>query len=147
LRGNHSKDDIERILLDIRQLKAQSNTDNQIMETLSIPLRTYRRYLVRIYKDDKIVWLSLARTQLEPELLRLKESFESTYKRALELSNQDDERVLEALYTKDDARMNIVKLLVEGPKYVQEVEGLLNETKKKRKMDIQREEQEEITVT
>jgi hypothetical protein len=36
-----------------------------------------------------MVWLLTSRTQLEPELLKLKESFENTYDRALELSKDD----------------------------------------------------------
>jgi hypothetical protein len=55
--------------------------------------------------------------------------------------------ILESCTAKDDARLSIVHLLTEGPEMIQKVEGLLNENKKKRKMDIQREEQEETSTT
>jgi hypothetical protein len=64
------------------------------MDTLGIPLRSYRIYVSEIHKDDKIAWLLTSRTQLEPELLKLKESFENTYDRALELSKTDQYDVL-----------------------------------------------------
>jgi hypothetical protein len=110
-----------------------------MMDTLGIALRSYRRYVAEIHKDDKIAWLLTSRTQLEPELLKLKESFENTYDRALELSKDDSKYdVLMALSAKDEARANIVKLLVEGPQYVKQVEEALADvpkpTKKRRRV-------------
>jgi len=55
--------------------------------------------------------------------------------------------VLESCSAKDDARLSIVTLLTEGPEMIRKVEGLLSENKKKRKMDTQREDQEEVTAT
>jgi len=143
-----SQVDIDRTLSDIRKLKDASNTDNQIMDTLAIPLPTYRRYVARIHKQNREAWLSLTMNEYETELLRLKGSLEHTYKTALAIS-EDPNRMdqLDALQAKDDARLSIVHLLTEGPEMIKKVEGLLsNETKKKRKMDIQREEQEEVTT-
>jgi hypothetical protein len=66
---NRSKDDIERTLSDIRQLKNECKTDKEIMESLKIPLSTYHRYTSKIHKEDKKAWLMVSQTQLEPELL------------------------------------------------------------------------------
>jgi hypothetical protein len=134
--GNRSKVDIERIILDIRQLKAQSSTDNQIMEVLNIPLRTYRRYLARIYKDDKKIWSTVVSTQLQAELLRLKEAFEEDYKfckEKLKDPELEDYQKIEWLQEKTNARMNIVKLLTDSPELIDKVSDLDNTTKEKRK--------------
>lgn len=80
----------------------------------------------RIHEQDKAAWLSITSKELETEFLKLKSSLENTYRRALALANsQDYDNVLAALETKDNARMNIVKLLVEGPQYVKQVQEKL----------------------
>ena len=88
--------------------------------------------------------------EYETELLKLKGSLEDTYRKAKAISewkNDDYISILEACQAKDDARLSIVHLLTEGPEMIKKVEGLLSENKKKRKMDIQREEQEETATT
>lgn len=148
--GNRSQVDIDRTLYDIRKLKDANNTDRQIMEILAIPIPTYRRYVQKIHKQNKEAWLSLTMNEYETELLKLKESLEDTYRKAKaisEIKNDDYISQLEACQHKDDARLSIVHLLTEGPEMIQKVESLLNENKKKRKMDIQREEQEETSTT
>jgi hypothetical protein len=91
---NNTRVDKDRAIASIRQLKKEDRNDREIMDTLGIPLRSYRIYVSEIHKDDKIAWLLTSRTQLEPELLKLKESFENTYDRALELSKTDQYDVL-----------------------------------------------------
>jgi hypothetical protein len=44
-----------------------------------------------------MAWLLTSRTQLEPELLKLKESLEGTYRRALALSKGNQFDVLSAM--------------------------------------------------
>jgi hypothetical protein len=83
---NNTRVDKDRAIASIRQLKKEDRNYREKMDTLGIPLRSHRRYVSEIHKDDKIAWLLTSRTQLEPELLKLKESFEETYKRARELS-------------------------------------------------------------
>jgi hypothetical protein len=151
--GNVSQADIDRKLLDIRKLKETNNTDSQIMDILGIEPATYRRYVHRIHMQDKEAWLLLTSQQYETELIRLKESLESTYRTTIEmLKDIDNKEVLDklsVLEAKDDARLSIVHLLTEGPEMIKKVEDLLNgrkNSKKKGKMDIQREEQEETTT-
>ena len=148
--GNKSQVDIDRILYDIRQLKDANNTDKEIMDILAIPIPTYRRYVQKIHKQNKEAWLSLTRNEYETELLKLKGSLEHTYATALKISEDLEESSIDriaALQSKDDARLSIVHLLTEGPEMIKKVEGLLSENKKQRKMDIQREEQEETSTT
>ena len=148
--GNKSQVDIDRVLYDIRQLKDSNNTDREIMEILAIPIPTYRRYVAKIHKLNKEAWLRLTQNEYETELLKLRESLEDTFRKAKTLSedhNRDSLEILEACSAKDDARLSIVHLLTEGPEMIAKVEGLLSENKKKRKMDTQREDQEETTVT
>ena len=139
---------MDRILYDIRNLKDSNNTDREIMEILAIPTITYRRYVARIHKQNKEAWLRVTMDEYETELLKLKGSLEDTYRKAKAISETEKDviSVLEACQAKDDARLSIVHLLTEGPEMIRKVEGLLSENKKKRKMDIQREEQEETTT-
>ena len=148
--GNKTQVDIDRVLYDIRQLKDSNNTDKEIMEILAIPIPTYRRYVAKIHKLNKEAWLSVSMNEYESELLKLKGSLEDTYRKAKALSedtNRDAMEILESCSAKDDARLSIVTLLTEGPEMIRKVEGLLSENKKKRKMDTQREDQEEVTTT
>jgi hypothetical protein len=92
-----TRTDRDRAIASIRQLKKEDRNDKEIMDTLGIPLRTYRRYVAEIHKDDKMAWLLTSRTQLEPELLKLKESLEGTYRRALALSKGNQFDVLSAM--------------------------------------------------
>jgi len=147
-----SQVDIDRTLGDIRKLKDANNTDRQIMEILAIPIPTYRRYVAKIHKQNKEAWLSLTRNEYETELLKLKGSLEDTYNKAKALSEdpkRDPMEILESCSAKDDARLSIVTLLTEGPEMIRKVEGLLSENKKdkKRKMDTQREDTQEVTIT
>ena len=145
-----SQIDIDRTLSDIRKLKDANNTDREIMEILAIPIPSYRRYVAKIHKLNKEAWISATRNEYETELLKLKGSLEHTYATALKISEdieQDPIDRIAALQSKDDARLSIVHLLTEGPEMIKKVEGLLSENKKQRKMDIQREEQEETSTT
>lgn len=149
---NRSKVDMDRILYDIRNLKDSNNTDREIMEILAIPIPTYRKYVARIHKQNKEAWLRVTMDEYETELLKLKGSLEDTYRKAKAISEQqerDSMEILEACSAKDDARLSIVTLLTEGPEMIRKVEGLLSENKKdkKRKMDTQREDTQEVTTT
>ena len=151
--GNVAQADIDQRLSDIRKLRDANNTDSQIMALLAIEPSTYRKYVHRIHTQDKEAWLLLTSQQYETELLRLKGSLEDTYRITKAMAESiDDKEVLDklsALEAKDDARLSIVHLLTEGPEMIKKVEDLLNgrkNSKKKRKMDIQREEQEETTT-
>jgi len=143
---------MDRILYDIRNLKDSNNTDREIMEILAIPIPTYRKYVARIHKQNKEAWLRVTMDEYETELLKLKGSLEDTYRKAKAISEQqerDSMEILEACSAKDDARLSIVTLLTEGPEMIRKVEGLLSENKKdkKRKMDTQREDTQEVTTT
>jgi len=139
---------MDRILHDIRNLKDSNNTDREIMEILAIPIPTYRKYVARIHKQNKEAWLRVTMDEYETELLKLKGSLEDTYRKAKAISETENDviSVLEACQAKDDARLSIVHLLTEGPEMIKKVEGLLSENKKdkKRKMDTQREDTQEV---
>lgn len=96
------------------------------MNTLKIPLRTYRRYTASIHKQNQEIWYSLVRDELCTELLKLRSSLEDTYKIAKELCEKPDlgtGDTLEALQAKDSARLSVVQLLVEGTSYLAKVQG------------------------
>lgn len=59
------------------------------------------------------------------QLLRLKSSFEDTYMKAKALSesSKDVGEILDALADKDNARVNIIMLLRDGPGMMAEVHG------------------------
>jgi hypothetical protein len=71
------------------------------------------------------MWRKITHTQLESELPRLKQSLEDTYVITKRISESDrpTNEILEALNAKDNARINIVRLLVDGPPLVVEAEN------------------------
>src|SRR6476659_6319383 len=74
-----SKDNVLRIEKDIRALLEQRKSSQEIMDILSIPERTFRRYCSMIYNQDQKTFLSITKEQLGSELLRLRSSLEETY--------------------------------------------------------------------
>ena len=67
----------------------------------------------------KDAWFSITQEQLGSELLRLKSSLEETYRISLAMAKDPEyEDRLSALQAKDDARINIVKLLREVPEII-----------------------------
>ena len=109
-----SKVKVLRIEKDIRALLEQRKTSQEIMDILSIPERTFRRYCSRIYTEDQKTLLSITKNELASELLRLRSSLEETYKISKEMANDPKcEDRLAALQSKDDARLSIVQLLTD----------------------------------
>jgi hypothetical protein len=131
--NKRSKTDVLRIEKDIRALRTQGKTHDEIMELLKIPIRSYRRYCSRIYSQDKEIWASIVHDEIEAQLLLLKTSLEYTYLKALELAKtkSDTEEIISALQTKDSARVSIIQLLSEGPEMIRKAEIQLpkNDTK------------------
>jgi hypothetical protein len=118
--------EVKRVLTDIRSLREQNKSDKEIRDVLGLKVRMYQRYIKRIHEIDEEIWRKIASTQLESELLRLKQSFEDTYiitKRISESEDKPTQEILEALNAKDNARLNIVRLLVDGPPLVAEAEN------------------------
>ena len=74
-----SKDNVLRIEKDIRALLEQRKSSQEIMDILSIPERSFRRYCA-IYNQDLKTFLSITKEQLGTELLKLRSSLEETYK-------------------------------------------------------------------
>lgn len=113
----HVKTHNLQLLADIRALMKQNKSSEQIMSLLHIPLRSYRRYTSKIYKQNQKAWYSLVRDELETELLALRFSFNETFTIAREIaldpSNKVEER-LQALTVKDQSRLNLIQLLTEG---------------------------------
>ena len=56
-----SKVNVLRIEKDIRALIEQRKSSQEIMDILSIPERTFRRYCSRIYNQDQKTWLSITK--------------------------------------------------------------------------------------
>lgn len=114
---------VQRIEQDIRALRMQNKSENEIRALLGLEPRTYRNYSKRINDEDMAIWYAITAEEMAGELLRLKSSFEDTYLKAKALSEteKDVDAILEALDSKDNARINIVRLLVEGPGMMQKV--------------------------
>src|SRR5262245_20037965 len=128
--GHNKRTDqeVHQTILDIRRLKEQSKSDREIMEILGIQPRQYHRYAARIHKEDKTIWYSVTSKQLESELIKLKESFEFTYRYAMKMINDekiDDYTKIDWLHEKDTARTNIVRLLTDSPELIMNVRGYL----------------------
>ena len=119
----HKNSDILRKLQDVSQLIQQNKSDAEIMALLKLPQRTLTRYKQRICEQNKQIWAKLIENQLEGELIKLKDSLESTYRIALTMS-QDPECKdrIDWLNTMNDSRLNIVKQLVEYPDFVRPLE-------------------------
>ncbi len=111
--------DIQRLQNDIRQLLEQNKSDSEVMALLGLESRTYQRYVKRIHEEDKAVWYSITREELESQFLKLKQSFEETYTIARNYAMKPDikcEDMLSALREKDMARMNVITSIIQGPK-------------------------------
>jgi hypothetical protein len=98
--NKRSKDDVFRIENDVRQLRAEGKSGDEIMVLLKIPERTYRRYIQRVCEQDKQLWYSIVSETVYTEFLRLKDSFEYTYQVAKKLSEtaKDTEDTFRAGY-------------------------------------------------
>jgi hypothetical protein len=109
------------------QLRAQNKSDKEIRDILNLELRTFQRYTKRIHDEDKEIWYSITSNEMASELLRLKGCLEHTYQKANEISEKKEDvgEVLEALNVKDNARVNIVMLLIEGPQLIKKYKGQL----------------------
>lgn len=143
--GKKSREQTIRIIEDIKKYRNSEDkvySEAEIMQLLSIPLRSYKRYIKEIHDQDKEAWLNVTRTQLEPELIKLKTSLEHTYKvmkEDLENKAQTTQDKAIACSAKDDARLSIVQLITEGPDYVKKVDDFIQDNNPKKKMDIKRE--------
>ncbi len=114
-----SKNKVLRIEKDIRALIEQRKSSQEIMDILSIPERTFRRYSSRIYRQDQNTWASITKHQLSTELLRLQQSLEETYRISLAMAKDPEyEHKIEALHCKDDARLSMVHLLREYDEFI-----------------------------
>jgi hypothetical protein len=121
-----SKDNVLRIENDIRALRAQEKTNDEVMAILKIPLRSYRRYCSTIARQDREIWYNIVEQELASEFLKLRDSLNHSYKIAKQLSEDSKlecEDRLAALESKDQSRINLVELMVEGPKYITKVKN------------------------
>ena len=109
-----SKVNVVRIEKDIRALLEQRKSSQEIMDILSIPERTFRRYCSRIHQEDQNTWLSITKHQLATSLLKLRSSLEETYdiSREMALDPKCEDR-LGALASMNDARLSICQLLMD----------------------------------
>jgi hypothetical protein len=122
---SRTNSEVQRLEKDIRTLRDSGRSDFEIRQTLKIEERTYRRYrryIRKIHLDDERVWFSITQEQLDLELLRLKSSLEETYRISLAMAKDPKyEDRLSVLLAKDDARMNVVKLLREIPEFIRNI--------------------------
>ena len=117
-----SKVNVLRIEKDIRALLKQRKSSQEIMDILSIPERTFRRYCSRIYNQDQKTWLSITKHQLGSELLRFRSSLEETYDISREMAlDPKCENRIEALNCMNDSRLNIIKILSEYDEFVRKL--------------------------
>ncbi len=123
-----------RIIEDIRKYREKNYPDKEIQHTLGLTDRMWQRYNKLVNDADKAAWLNITRTQLEPELINLKQSLEDTYrvaKEEVEKAKTTEERLL-ACESKDGARLDIIRLITEGPDYVKKVDEYVTEKDSKK---------------
>jgi hypothetical protein len=116
-----------RITEEIRKYRRDpfNYSDIQIQYKLGLTDRMWFRYNKIVLEQDKKIWLSFTRSHLETEFLKLKYALEETYRIALYEANRKDIAVLdklECLQVKDDARINVIRLLLDGPGFLKEIE-------------------------
>ena len=56
---------VDRVISDMRQLRAQNKTDNEIRALLVLELRTYQRYTKQIHEEDKAIWFGITKIEME----------------------------------------------------------------------------------
>jgi hypothetical protein len=120
-RKHSTKDQVQRLLLDIRRLRDQDKTDSEVREILSISLRMYQDYMKRIREEDKIIWDTIIKHELESEILSVRDTmlYCCRYaKEQLKDKNISSSDKLEWINTLQGTRTNMLKLLVEGPEYL-----------------------------
>jgi hypothetical protein len=64
----------DRHISSIRALKKERRSDKEIMESLGISLRMYQDYIKRIREEDKIMWDTIIKHELESEILSVRDT-------------------------------------------------------------------------
>lgn len=116
----NSNNEIHRILRDISNLMQHGKSSSDIMTLLHIPLRSYRRYTSKIYKQQSKEWHDLVKHEVATQLLRLRSSYEETHLAAKELCKTPGLQttdVLLALAAKDQALLDQLKLMLKALNY------------------------------
>jgi hypothetical protein len=111
----------DRHISSIRALKKERRSDKEIMESLGISLRMYQDYMKRIREEDKIMWDTIIKHELESEILSVRDTMLYCVRYAKEQlkdKNTPSADKLEWIKTLQGTRTNILKLLVEGPEYL-----------------------------
>ena len=114
----------ERIIADIRTLRDNGKSDQEIRALLKIRdlVHSQRHIRPSINKISKYGF-PLPKNNLETELLRMKNALEETYRISLAMAKDPEyEDRLNTLQQKDDARLSIIHLLVEYPDFVRKME-------------------------
>jgi UDP-glucose 6-dehydrogenase len=120
-RKHSTKDQVQRLLLDIRRLRDQDKTDSEVKEILGVGIRMYQDYMKRIREEDKIMWDTIIKHELESEILSVRGTMLYCVRYAKEQlkdKNTPSADKLEWINTLQGTRTNILKLLVEGPEYL-----------------------------
>jgi hypothetical protein len=120
-RKHSTKDQVQRLLLDIRRLRDQDKPDSEVREILGISLRMYQDYMKRIREEDKIMWDTIIKHELESEILSVRDTMLyccGYAKEQLKDKNVPSADKLEWINTLQGTRTNMLKLLVEGPEYL-----------------------------
>jgi hypothetical protein len=55
-RKHCTKDQVQRLLLDVRRLRDQEKTDKGVSEILGVGIRMYQEYMQRIHEEDRLAW-------------------------------------------------------------------------------------------
>lgn len=112
-----------RVLEEIRKYKFDNfKTDEEIRYLLGLSERSWYRYNRLFNEECKQIWQNITKDHLHLEFLKLRLSLEDTYKKAKLLSEKENISAsdrLAALQTMNDARLNIIQLLREGPEYLE----------------------------
>lgn len=114
-------------LSDIRRLKNEDRNDSEVREILDIPIRTYQRYIQKYNLENKAIWYSLVRDEMESELLAVRDCmlFCCNYaKRKLQDDSIESSEHLEWIQTLQAARMNLFQTTVDGPEYIARVKPI-----------------------
>jgi hypothetical protein len=89
-------------------------------EILGIGIRMYQEYMQRIHEEDRLAWNEVIKNELESEILSVRDTMLYCVRYAKEKLKDKNASAdhLEWINTLQGTRINMLKLLVEGPEFL-----------------------------
>jgi hypothetical protein len=111
-------------MIEIRRMIAEGHSHKEIMDVLSLPQRSFYRYLHQAYKHDSKMPQEQNRDMLALELSVLKERLTNAYRRLATMAEDETispRNTIEAEKAGCEVAVAIVKVQFEGPIVLKDV--------------------------